>query len=313
MHLGTRLNCAFLGLCGFLALWSLSALAEPPTVKTYTFKTFTTHTNHLQADVHRLPGDEVRPVIVFIHGGALMMGARGLTSKPGSLLETLLNGGYVVVSIDYRLAPQAKLPAILEDVVDGCLWVRQEGPRLFRIEPEQLFVMGQSAGGYLTLMAGLRVQPRPRALVSFWGYGDIAGAWYSEPDPFYRQQPMVTKEEADKSNGMKLYLYCRQQGLWPKVLTGVHPSAAPDAFTPFCPVRNITRDFPPTLLIHGTKDTDVPYELSAQMDRELTVHQVPHQFITIPEGGHGFGRDQTNLATRTYQQVVSFLKTHGKR
>jgi dipeptidyl aminopeptidase/acylaminoacyl peptidase len=124
---------------------------------------------------------------------------------------------------------------------------------------------------------------------------------------------LVTKEEADKSNGAKLYLYCRQQGLWPKVLTGVHPSAAPDAFTPFCPVRNITRDFPPTLLIHGTKDADVPYELSVQMDRELTVHQVPHQFITIPDGGHGFGRDQTNLATRTYQQVVSFLKTHGKR
>lgn len=288
----------------------LSGLAEPSTVKTHTFKTV--GTNELRADVHRPAGDAVRPVIVFIHGGALMMGDRAMTPRPGSPLEALLNAGYVVVSIDYRLAPQAKLPAIIEDVVDACTWVRERGPELFHIDPKELFVMGQSAGGYLTMMTGWRVQPRPRALVSFWGYGDIAGSWYSKPDAFYRQRRLVTKEEADASGAALLYLYCRQQGLWPKVLTGHDPEANPRAFDAFCPDRNVTREYPPTMLIHGTKDTDAPYELSVQMARELTTKGVPHEFVTIPEGGHGFGRGQSDIAARTYQQVVEFLKKHGK-
>jgi acetyl esterase/lipase len=242
-----------------------------------------------------------------------MMGDRKLTPKPGSLLEALLNAGYVVVSIDYRLAPQVRLPAIIEDVRDACQWVREKGPELFGINPRELFVMGQSAGGYLTLVAGYRVKPRPRALVSFWGYGDIAGKWYSQPDAFYRQQPLVTKEEAEKSGGMKLYLYCRQQGLWPKVLTGHDPKKDPRAFDPFCPVRNITPEYPPTLLIHGTKDTDVPYELSVQMDKELAANAVVREFITIPDGGHGFGKSDAAIAARTYQQVVEFLKKHRKQ
>lgn len=308
--LGRRRYAPFL-LAALFAL-PLLASADEPTVKTYTFKTLDSPTNRLQADVHRPPGDTVRPVIVFIHGGALMMGGREITPKPGSLLAALLNAGYVVVSIDYRLAPEVKLPAIVADVSDACLWVRQRGPDLFRIDPNELYVMGQSAGGYLTMMAGLRVQPSPRALVSFWGYGDIAGKWYSQPDPFYRQQPLVTKEEAEKSGGMKLYLYCRQQGLWPKVLTGYDPENDPRAFDPYCPVRNVTRDYPATLLIHGTKDTDVPYELSVQMDKELAAKGVAHEFITIPDGGHGFDRRQTNIAARTYQQAVEFLKKHRK-
>jgi acetyl esterase/lipase len=307
-----RWRCAYFFSAAVFVLPPIAS-ADEPAVKTYTFKTLDSQTNQLQADVHRPPGEAVRPVIIFIHGGALMMGGRAMTPKPGSLLAALLDAGYVVVSMDYRLAPQVKLPAILEDVRDACAWVRQRGPELFRIDPNELFVMGQSAGGYVTMMAGLRVQPRPRALVSFWGYGDIAGKWYSQPDTFYRQQPLVTKEEAEKSGGVKLYLFCRQQGLWPKVLTGHDPEKEPRAFDPFCPVRNVTRDFPPTLLIHGTKDTDVPYELSVQMDKELAAKGVAHEFVTIPDGGHGFGKRDEDIAGRIYQQVVEFLKKHRKQ
>ena len=239
-----------------------------------------------------------------------MMGGRGQSTKPGSLFDVLLKAGYTLVAIDYRLAPQVKLPAIIEDVQDACQWVREKGPELFHINPKEIFVMGQSAGGYLTQVAGYRVQPRPKALVSFWGYGDIAGEWYSRPDEFYRKQPLVTKAEADKEGSGKLYLYCRQNGLWPKVVTGLEPETDPKAFDPFCPVRNVTKDYPPTLLIHGTKDTDVPYHLSVAMDQEFTDKGVQHEFITIPDGGHGFGRNDTAVAAKTYDQVVQFLKRY---
>jgi acetyl esterase/lipase len=293
---------------------SLPQAASPGEVsitkQTFTYKTPDPPAEPLQADVHRLRDEQVRPVIIFIHGGALMMGGRGQSTRPGSLFDALLKGGYAIVSIDYRLAPRVKLPAIIEDVQDACRWVREKGPELFHIDPEKIFVMGQSAGGYLTQVAGYRVHPRPRALISFWGYGDIAGDWYSRPDEFYRKQSLVTKEEADKEGGGKLYLYCRQNGLWPKVVTGHDPDTEPRAFDPFCPVRNVTRDYPPTLLIHGTKDTDVPYELSVMMDRELTAKAVRHEFITIPDGGHGFGRNDDAIAARTYEQMLQFLKRY---
>ena len=296
---------SLLALC--LAL-PLVAAADEVTLKTYTYKTLAPPANDLQADVHCPAGEAVRPVIIFIHGGALMMGDRKMTPRPGSLLETMLNAGYVVVSIDYRLAPTVKLPAIIEDVRDAYDWVRKRGPELFRIDPDQIFVMGQSAGGYLTQVTGFCVQPRPRGLISFWGYGDIAGEWYSRPDAFYRQQPLVSKEEGEKPGGSKLYLYCRQQGLWPKVVSGHDPDTEPRALDPFCPVRNITKEYPPTLLIHGTKDTDVPYALSVQMDKELTAKSVPHEFITIPEGIHGFRqRVDAEIEARTYKQVVEFM------
>jgi len=289
-----------------LLLMPVMARAQAVTVKTFTYK------RDLQADVYDFPGRSKQPVIVFIHGGALMMGNRGLSTNSGSLLHTLVTAGYAVVSIDYRLAPQVKLPAIIEDVQDACKWVREKGPELFRINPDELFVMGQSAGGYLTLMTGFRIHPRPRALVSFWGYGDIAGAWYSRQDPFYLQQPLASKEEAEQAGGARLYLYCRQQGLWPKVLTGHDPDADPRAFDPFCPLRNVSKEYPPTLLIHGDRDTDVPYEQSVLMAKELSRHDVAHNFITLTNGGHGISRRDAALAARTYEQVVRFLDKHRK-
>ena len=49
----------------------------------------------------------------------------------------------------------------------------------------------------------------------------------------------------------------------------------------FASVRNVTTDYPPTLLIHGTEDTDVPYELSADVAKELTRHKVSHELVTV--------------------------------
>lgn len=56
-------------------------------VKTFTFKP------QLQADVYASPGESNRPVVVFIHGGALMMGGRGMSTNAGSLLRALVNAG----------------------------------------------------------------------------------------------------------------------------------------------------------------------------------------------------------------------------
>jgi len=89
-----------------------------------------------------------RPVVVQIHGGALMVGRRA--AGPGRLHKRLIDAG-CVVSIDYRLAPETKLLEIVSDVVDAHAWVRKEGPALFGADPKRVATTGWSAGGYLTL------------------------------------------------------------------------------------------------------------------------------------------------------------------
>jgi dipeptidyl aminopeptidase/acylaminoacyl peptidase len=96
-------------------------------------------------------------------------------------------------------------------------------------------------------------------------------------------------------------------------VAGLNPDKEPMAFDPFCPVRNVTRQFPPTLLLHGDKDTDVPYQQSALMAAELKRQGVEHQFITMTNRGHGFdgGRRSADdpLIAETFDRVISFLKT----
>jgi len=302
----------------FLAV-ALAGAEGAPTIgkATYTYKFADGHP--ILADVYRPPDNRVRPAILWIHGGALIFGDR--TTIHEAQLERYIKEGFVVVAIDYRLAPETKLPGIIEDLRDAYQWVRTEGPKLFRINPDRIAVVGHSAGGYLTLSAGYQCQPRPRALVSFYGYGDITGAWYSRPDPFYLKEPAVTLEEAEQAVGsttipegneerrFRFYLYCRQQGLWPKEVGGWDPATDPDKFEPYCPVRNITRDYPPTLLLHGDSDTDVPFEQSETMAHELQQHHVKYRFIRIRGGAHGFDGDLNDpQAAAAFEEVIAFLK-----
>jgi acetyl esterase/lipase len=301
----------------FLVLMAAQA-ANQPAPKTFTYKS--AGACEIKADVYGADPKTRKPVLVWVHGGALIMGHR--RGVPVQFVKPLLDAGFAVVSIDYRLAPETKLPAIIEDLKDACTWVRERGPSLFGVDGNRITVSGGSAGGYLTLMSGVHVKPRPRALVAFWGYADITGTWYSRPDAFYNQQPAVPKEKAaaavgttplsepaEKNDRWSFYLYCRQNGLWPKEVAGHDPDTESAWFQPYCPLRNVTEDYPPTLLVHGTKDTDVPYEQSVLMARELEKKKVKHELITVPDGGHGFGDVDPALVTRIYARAVEFLKS----
>jgi acetyl esterase/lipase len=290
--------------------------------RTYTYKQAGAH--QIKADVYLTGEAGPRPVIIWVHGGCLIMGHRGLLA--GWQRALYLSAGFTVVSIDYRLAPETKLPAIIEDLRDACRWAREEGPRLFAADPARTAVIGHSAGGYLALMAGFAVSPRPAALVSFYGYGDIVGPWYSQPDPHYLQQPLVSRERALSVVGHEVisgtptphdredfYLYCRQQGLWPNEVAGHDPAKEPDFFLPYCPVRNVDPSYPPTLLLHGDRDTDVPYQQSVIMREKLAESGVPHELVTIPGGEHGFDHDRDSAAVaQAFERVMSLLSSQAR-
>ncbi len=289
----------------------------------YTYKTV--GPLQIKADVYRPDDNMRRPVLLWIHGGALIMGDRGGVDR--RLKEPLLDAGYCIVSIDYRLAPETRLPQIIEDLRDAYTWLHEKGPALFNVDTNRIAVAGGSAGGYLTLMSGFCVSPRPAALVSLWGYGDIAGDWYIKPSEFYRRQPLVSKEDAwkgmtgpavttrkrgDRSAG-RFYLYCRQNGLWTTNVAGIEPRSQDAALTPYCPARNVTKEYPPTLLIHGTDDTDVPHGQSVQMDRELSRAGVEHEFISVPHAGHGLPGGDTRDVAHAYAEAVAFVDRHVRQ
>jgi acetyl esterase/lipase len=299
------------------------AVGDEPTFSKKTFTYKTVGDTKIQADVHRADDEKARPVLVWIHGGALIMGSRD--GPPRRLLDLCRAQGYVLVSLDYRLAPEVKLPAIAEDVEDAFRWLRGQGPKLFHADPEKLVVAGGSAGGYLTLLVGTRVKPRPRALVAYWGYGDVDGDWYTKPSEHYRKQPLVSREEAYKAvgNGVvtgtggdagrargRYYVYLRQNGLWTKEVTGFDPQTEARKIDPYCPVRNLTPDFPPTQLIHGTEDTDVPYELSSAMAKELARLKVAHELITVRGAGHGLAGGGKEAVEDANERALVFIRKH---
>jgi acetyl esterase/lipase len=275
------------------------------------------------ADVYRAQGGSTpSPAILWIHGGCLMYGSR--KGIPPAQLAQYLAAGWTVVSIDYRLAPETLLPAIIEDLRDAWRWVRAEGAERYDIDPQRIAVVGHSAGGYLSLMAGACVEPRPQAIVSFYGYGDIVGDWYSKPDPYYCQQPAISREQAYADIGdtpiaaaegaraeSPIYYYCRQNGLWPTVVGGRDPAEHPAFFAPFCPIRNVGPDYPPTLLLHGDQDTDVPYQQSVLMAQELSRQGIENKLITIRDGPHGFDGDPGAPQVReAFDAVLGFLARH---
>ena len=271
---------------------------------------------------YRAAGAAPKPAVIWIHGGCLMYGSR--EGIHPAHRQAYLAAGWTVVSVDYRLAPETQLPAIIEDLRDAFRWVREEGPALFGIDTQRIAVVGHSAGGYLSLMAGCCVDPRPRAIVSFYGYGDIVGDWYSKPDPFYCQQPTVSREQAYAAIGQTpisvpsgpraespIYLYCRQNGLWPNVVGGRDPALEPEFFAPYCPVQNVGPDYPPTLLLHGDQDTDVPYQQSVLMAAELSRQGVENTLITIHDGPHGFDWNEDDPQVKdAFDAVLAFLGKH---
>ena len=254
----------------------------------------------IRYDLYRAKTAGPAPVIVWIHGGALIGGGRA--SMQPVVREMLAEKGFAQVSIDYRLAPETKLPEIVDDVREAFHSIRGALAQQCNLDPGRVGVIGGSAGGYLTLMTGTAVAPRPKALVSLYGYGDIVGPWYSGPDPFYCRSPRVSEEEARGVTGggpfsetyprgpdrFRFYLWCRQTGNWPREIMGLDPRTDAAAFVPYCPERNVSRAYPPTLLLHGNADTDVPYERSVDMAKRLADAGVEHELITIDGGPHGF-------------------------
>ena len=308
----------------FLLVAASVKAAPKPVKSTEVFK----HAGELEikAEVYSYPDQKVRPCVVWFHGGALINGGRqGISSR---VRNFAFENGYVLVSFDYRLAPETMLPEIISDLEDGMAWLVHEGPRKFRIDPNRIAVSGGSAGGYMTMTAGFRAQKRPQVLLAFWGYGDLVGDWYSKPSPHYRHHRIIVSPEGARAqvsgppiansrdrngNGGFFYTHCRQRGIWPTAVSGWNPNTEPEKFHPYMAVKNVDGKYPPIAMVHGTEDTDVPFQQSVMMAEQLKKHGVDHLLLAVENGEHGLGGADRAEIEAANRRAFAFVKERLER
>jgi acetyl esterase/lipase len=103
-------------------------------------------------DVYRPTGGAVKaPVIVFVYGGSWASGRR---QDYGFVATSLAARGYVTVVPDYRLVPQVRFPAFIQDGAQAVAWV-QKNAKSYGADPAQIILIGHSAGAYNIAMLGL--------------------------------------------------------------------------------------------------------------------------------------------------------------
>lgn len=124
-----------------------STLAAEPVVTRDVF--YTEAKDKLQAlDVYSPPQGAKHPVIVWIHGGGWTKGDKAaLQKKPQALVEK----GFVLVSINYRLVPAVTLKDMMGDIATSIRWARDHAAE-HRGDPERLVIMGHSAGAHLAAL-----------------------------------------------------------------------------------------------------------------------------------------------------------------
>ncbi len=106
--------------------------------------------NLLSLDIHTPKAAKAAPVVIYVHGGYWKAGDK---SEMGRLPEFFCGHGFVLVSVNYRLAPAAKHPVLIQDVARSVAWVHDHIAE-YGGDPAQIFLTGHSAGAQLVALLG---------------------------------------------------------------------------------------------------------------------------------------------------------------
>lgn len=229
------------------------------------------------------------PCIVWICGGAWQ---RMDKAAHLAYLGTLAQEGFVVASVEYRTSNEGTHPMQLCDIKAAIRYLRAYAKR-YRIDSEKFGVMGESAGGYLTCMAAL---DRDKKLdtgeyLEYSSQVQAACPWYPPTDASHF--PYDDVEKAAMSSESLLMGF--------NVMT--HPQEAYEN----SPVSKVTPDAPPFLLIHGTKDSTVPFSQSEELYDALEAAGCDVTLLALDGAEHA---DLMFFQDEVWQQIIAFLNGH---
>lgn len=242
----------------------------------------------LRLDLHTPSAVKQPPLIVYVHGGAWRAG-----SKSDVPIAGLLDHGFAIASVDYRLSTQARFPAQIHDIKAAIRFLRARSASL-GIDSEKIAIIGSSAGGHLATLVGVT-----------HGHRELEGRIGEHLDQSSRIDAIVSFYGA--SNFLSIFGQSTEFGLTVripalKLLLGDLPEKAPTLARLASPTTHLDKADPPLLLLHGDADPQMPHAQSAEL-----AHAYPSlvKLITLPGSKHG-GDEFYNA--RHLRIVADFLK-----
>ena len=116
-----------------------------------------------------------------------------------------------------------------------------------------------------------------------------------------------TTKETSGSRG-KLFYYMKRYGKWTELVSGVDPLKEPDKLKIYCPIKNVSKIFPPLLMLHGTADKDVAVSQAVEMKEALEAVGLKPELVTVEGGGHGLrGGDKIKIEA-AFQRSIEFMR-----
>lgn len=226
----------------------------------------------LKLDLHR-PAAANPPLIVYVHGGAWRAG-----SKKDVPIDKLLDHGFAIASVDYRLSTQAPFPAQIHDIKAAVRFLRAKSS-LYQINTRRIAIIGSSAGGHLAALVGVTN-----------GHRELEGKVGDCLDQSSDVQCIVSLYGA--SNLQAILAQSTEFGLKMRVpalqlLLGGQPSEKPDLAKLASPVAHLDKNDPPLLLIHGDADPQMPPEQSAEFAKACQLMKLQVRHLTLPGSKHG--------------------------
>jgi acetyl esterase/lipase len=239
----------------------------------------------LRYDVFTPPGaPRNAPGVLLIHGGGWAQGEPSQLRGYGIFLGRM---GYVCVSAAYRLSGEAKWPAQIHDTKAALRWMRANTTRL-GVDPDRIAVHGNSAGAHLALMMAATGN-----MPEFEGAGVHQGVDTSVRACIAIYPPVDI-------GPMPL------QGMLLGLMGG---KATAEDCRGASPVSYARRDFPPTMLIHGTGDEVVPWQASRQMYDALAREGAPVELHLLEGLPHAF--DANSAYSKSISTLIDlFLARH---
>ena len=206
-------------------------------------------------------GDGPFPTVLYVHGGGWVLGTRD--SSAIDLAIDGVNRGYAVVGIDYRLVPTVAFPEYIWDVKTAVRFLRAHAAE-YKLDPERFGMMGDSAGGHITLMNAV-TQNHPEYEGPFGFEGEstklsccvsLYGVSCFDPD---KEDEWFLESKVPRM-GMKAK---------PSLYDVMFGEDIQNLINLVSPINMVNTDMPPVLFLHGLADPLVAYQNSKEMYEKM--------------------------------------------
>jgi acetyl esterase/lipase len=242
------------------------------------------------------------PLVINVHGGGFMMGDK---SNP-PLTDQLLEAGYAVASVDYRLSGEAKAPAQIQDLKAAVRWLRANAAQ-YKLNPDKFAGYGGSAGGSLVALLGTSC-----------GVAELEGAELGNADQSSCVQAVVDwfgptdfLQMDAQFAGTSCPANHNEASSPESQLVGAPIQTVPDKVKQVNSITYISAKAPPFLIQHGTADCNVPPQQGKLLADALTplIGADNVTYTLIDGAGHGGAQFET---AENVKIVIDFLNKHLK-